>query len=125
MAAPKNHPHGDFTGREKARLQKEHAEELAKREGEIALINQQEKDFRNNTTVDLTGNGPVILDGDDVQTLGDEEMSEADFATIRVNSEIREMTVGAGTSYDFDEGQRYRVPRHIADHLEEKGLVWH
>lgn len=126
MAQPKVNPHGDFTGRQKAKLQAEHAEELAKREKELSLINQQEQEFRSNSTVDLTQGSPIILDGDDVQELdGEAELSETAYRTIRVNQDVEQMTVGAGTSYDFVVGQKYRVPRHIADHLEEKGLVWH
>lgn len=126
MAQPKVNPHGDYTGKMKAKLQAEHAEELAKREAEISLITQQEQDYRANSTVDLTQGGPIILDGDDVQQLeGDEQMSESAHRTIRVNQDIEQMTVGAGNTYDFVVGQKYRVPRHIADHLEEKGLVWH
>lgn len=126
MAQPKVSPHGDYTGKMKAKLQAEHADELSKRENEIALINQQQQDFRERTTVDLTKGGPIILDGDDVQTLqSDDELDEAQHRTIRVNQDIEQMTIGAGTSYDFVTGQKYRVPVHIANHLEEKGLVWH
>lgn len=125
MAQPKVNPHGDYTGRQKAKLQAEHAEELAKREAEISLINQQEQDFRANSTVDLTQGGPIIIDDGDVMQLeADDQLNQSE-VIVRVNQDIEQMTVGAGTSYDFVVGQKYKVPRHIADHLEEKGLVWH
>lgn len=44
---------------------------------------------------------------------------------IRVNSTLENVTIGQGTDYTFEEGRRYKVPQHVADHLEERGLVWH
>src|SRR5664279_4704093 len=44
---------------------------------------------------------------------------------IRAASDIEDMTFGAGNHYSFTEGRRYRVPRYIAMHLEEKALVYH
>lgn len=124
MAAPKINNHGDFTGREKARLAAEHAEETALRAKELSLINQQEKDFANHSTVDLTQGSPIILE-DDGEVMELNEDYDGDDKTIRVNSDIEHMTLGAGTDYNFTVGQKYRVPQHVADHLEEKGLVWH
>ena len=126
MAQPKVSPHGDFTGRQKVKLQAEHAAAAAERDAELMQAQAEQQDFRANGTVDLTGGSPIILDGDDVQTLGGEqELNEATFRTVRVNQDVEQMTVGAGNTYDFVVGQKYRVPVHIAEHLEEKGLVWH
>jgi hypothetical protein len=44
---------------------------------------------------------------------------------IRVNATLDQVTIGTGTEYNFREGQKYRVPAHVAAHLEEKGYVWH
>lgn len=33
--------------------------------------------------------------------------------------------VGQGNSYVFEAGRRYLVPQTVAEHLEEKRLVWH
>jgi hypothetical protein len=44
---------------------------------------------------------------------------------IRVNEDCPAVTIGYGKTYDFVEGQRYRVPLHVYEHLEEKGLVYH
>lgn len=48
-----------------------------------------------------------------------------DLVVIRIAADIEDMTFGAGNLYTFAEGRRYRVPRYIAVHLEEKGLVYH
>jgi hypothetical protein len=44
---------------------------------------------------------------------------------IRVNTTLEEVTIGVGTSFNFEEGKQYRVPAHVAAHLEEKGYIWH
>lgn len=44
---------------------------------------------------------------------------------IRLNSTLEDVTIGQNTNYNFVEGRRYRVPVHVANHLEEKGYVWH
>lgn len=44
---------------------------------------------------------------------------------IQVNTDLEGVTFGAGTSYDFRVGRRYRVPAALAAHLEEKGYLWH
>jgi hypothetical protein len=56
-----------------------------------------------------------------VQELGGDEGR----VTIRVNEDLEKVTIGAGNHYDFEAGRRYSVPKHVADHLEEKGYVWH
>jgi hypothetical protein len=33
-------------------------------------------------------------------------------------------TVGVGNNYSLEEGRTYDLPRHVAEHLLEKGLVW-
>lgn len=48
-----------------------------------------------------------------------------DPVTIRVNTALEQVTIGAGNTFDFMEGRRYRVPRWVAAHLEEKGYVYH
>lgn len=145
MAQRGNQPrHGDFTGQQKAKLAKEHAEEVAKREGELSMMAEREAIEAQNRVTDYTqGTQPTILDdpesvaraeaelqrgglGDDVQVLdGDVETRERPDRVIIVNTDLEQITIGAGNHYSFNEGEKYRVPAHVADHLEEKGLVWH
>lgn len=44
---------------------------------------------------------------------------------IRAKETLENVTIGVGNNYNFVEGKQYRVPKRVADHLEEKGLVWH
>jgi hypothetical protein len=62
----------------------------------------------------------------EVQDLGPEPITvEDEWKVIRVNTDIEEMTYGAGTNYTFLRGRRYRVPRGLYDWLETRGVVYH
>ena len=125
---------GDFTGTQKAKLQREHAEEVARREGEISMMEAAEQEAAQNRVTDYTGNQPIILDSVEDLTQADEELlldpnspalREQPYRTIRVNADLENVTIGVGNNYNFVEGEKYRVPVHVADHLETLGYVWH
>lgn len=42
--------------------------------------------------------------------------------TIKVLYDLEQVTIGQGNTYDFKAEYRYKVPRWVAAHLEEKGL---
>ncbi len=44
------------------------------------------------------------------------------FVVIRVAEDIQP-TIGAGSTWNFQKGKKYKVPEHVANHLNEKGLV--
>lgn len=130
----------DYTGRQTAALQEAKKVELAEAAGRIALITQQEREAKNEV-IDLTGSS---------EPLPQAEMQEvkvsSPFLTIRLNQDIDQMTwgrevldsgdydnpdlskrrpavMGPMKYYDFKEGQPYRVPAELANHLDEKGYV--
>lgn len=43
---------------------------------------------------------------------------------IKVMYDLEDVTIGYGNTYTFREGYRYRVPRWVAAHLEEKQLAY-
>jgi len=62
----------------------------------------------------------------EVQELPPEPMVvEDEWRVIRVNTDIEDMTYGAGTSFTFLRGRRYRVPRDLYIWLESRGVVYH
>ena len=148
MAQRQSRP-GDFTGQAKAKLSKEHAEQVASRDQELGMMEAAEEQAAQNRVTDYTqGPSPIVLDDpdvvaeaelalrrsddsthflDEVHVLGEEPgaLREQPFRTIRINSTLEAVTIGAGNHYTFAEGEKYRVPAHVADHLEEKGYVWH
>lgn len=92
-------------------------------------------DTRNATNVGAAGGGPDV-EAPRVWTVGDpneplevgggvQTLEREESRIIRVNTTMDQVTIGAGTSYDFVEGQQYRVPGHVAEYLEELGYVWH
>lgn len=111
----------DFTGAAKARLEKERQEELARRAQEITLANAAAAEEAEAQVLDLTGNpdAPVVVD--EVQVVSDED---EDSVVIRTNEDLEKVTIGQRT-YDFVAGRKYKVPRNVAFHLEEKGRLWH
>lgn len=84
-------------------------------------------DTRNATNVGAVGGGADVEAPRVWTAVGDVRAREAEGGTveIRVNTDLEEVTIGAGTNFSFKEGQRYKVPQHVYDHLEEKGYVWH
>lgn len=135
MAQKQNRP-GDFTGNQKAKLAREHSEEVARRDGELSMMEAAEAEAAQNRVTDYTGdlNVPLILDSIEDLTAADEELllapdspqlREAPHRTIRVNANLESVTIGVGQNYSFVEGEKYKVPAQVAEHLEEKGFVWH
>jgi hypothetical protein len=62
----------------------------------------------------------------EVQDLGPEPMTvESEWRVIRVNTDIEDMTYGVGNQYTFLRGHRYRVPKHLYQWLESRGVVYH
>lgn len=135
--AKQNARPGDFTGQQKAKLAKEHAEEVARRGDELAMMEAAEQEAAQNRVTDYTQgtpDAPIILDSIEDLTQADEELlldpdsvalREQPVRTIRVNADLERVTIGAGNHYTFREGEKYKVPAFVADHLEEKGYVWH
>jgi hypothetical protein len=62
----------------------------------------------------------------EVQDLGPEPITvEEEWRVIRVNTDIEEMTYGAGNTLTFLRGRRYRVPQDLYNWLESRGVVYH
>ena len=125
----------DATGAKRDQLVKEHEAELVRRQSELTMQQQVETSAANEIH-DLTGGGELTMDVEDSDvelqswtTVGEvpvQALSEgSDTVVIRINTDLEQVTIGHGNNFDFIEGQRYRVPIHVARHLEEKGYVWH
>jgi hypothetical protein len=115
---------GDLTGRTKAALAKEHAEELASRANEIALINAAEAAEKANTIVEVKPKTPEPV-VDTVVEVAEAVEVETPMREFRVNTSLENMTYGHGNHYDFEEGVRYKAPKALYDHLDSLGYIWH
>lgn len=50
---------------------------------------------------------------------------EPETEVIMVNTDIEDMTYGAGNNYTFVQGRKYRVPKEVADWLDAKDYLYH
>jgi hypothetical protein len=116
---------GDLTGRNKAALTKEHAEELARREGEISLINAQAAADRDETVHEVKPRDMSAPAAPAPIEVADAVEVETPMREFRVNTALENMTYGHGNHYDFEEGVRYKAPKALYDHLDSLGYIWH
>lgn len=132
----------DFTGKQMQKLQREKADELAKRAEEIGLAQQAQFDAEPEE-IDYTGHAPLESEVEiqPVQVMEEE-------VWIRVNYPIQDMTWGRDVYYpgddqhplgkdatepyvgplrmfSFEEGKRYKVKKSLADYLDSKDYLWH
>ncbi|MET9119941.1 hypothetical protein [Streptomyces sp. NPDC004528] len=111
-------PAGDLTGRAAEKLAAERDSEAKERAKTMATATIVAESERSNTVVDLVAppepeveEQPVVVEESD--------------RVIRVNAELTDVVIGQGNYYNFEVGVQYRVPAHVAAHLEEKGVLWH
>lgn len=104
---------GDLTGLTSEALQKQHESELAEKSRQLTML-QAANDAEKLQPVDLSGPNSATIEGVEVKKA---KRRVKALATV-------DATVGAGNMYNLEEGRTYDLPAHVADHLEEKGLVW-
>lgn len=145
----------DYSGKQKAAAEAAVAEELAERQQEMALaaeakvVAQDEPiDYTQGGYAAPAPEQPTIRREIHPDLAAEIEEAEAvevgpREVTIRVNTKIEQMVLGRSVLdpgdptrgipprlghlqfYDFEEGQKYRVPVSIAEHLDELGYLWH
>lgn len=111
----------DATGRAAEAATKKNAEELRKRQDEISVSVQLERESLERDVFDpKKPDTPIVLD--EIQEVG---VSLAnDKVIIRTITDIDEMTYGIGNVYSFKAGVKYSVTRDLADYLEGLGYIW-
>ena len=123
MAAPaRTKASNDFTGRQAAKLSAEAAAEQKVKAAEMAMMTaQQEQEFED-TIQDMTvsPHNPTVLD--DVVEMG--VVLADDSVVVRLAEDVENMTYGYGNNYSFVAGGKYKVPRPVAERLEELGLLY-
>lgn len=111
----------DATGRAAEAAQKKNAEALRKRQEEISVAAEIERESLERDVFDpKKPDAPIVLD--EIQEVG---VSLAnDKVIIRTITDIEEMTYGVGNTYTFKAGVKYSVPRDLAEYLEGLGYIW-
>ena len=107
----------DVTGRARETQISENSEALQARASEMSMATANAQIKLETEVLDATkpNQATVIVDEATVVSKGD------DVIVIRVVEDIENMTLGAGNFYNFKAGQKYKVDKHVAQHLEEKG----
>jgi altronate dehydratase len=113
----------DYTGRQAEERAKKSAEEQKVAAEQMAMVTATEQQEFEDTVHDMTGNpaAPTIVD--EVVDQGGVSLSEG-ATIIRVAEDVEHMTYGHGNEYTFRAGGRYKVPRAVADRLQELGLLY-
>lgn len=115
----------DFTGREKARLEAENAAAVAEAQERMATVAAKVAQV-SDEVIDMTATGQpastVVESSDEEVVIVEPEVKTVE---MRVNTDIDNMTLGAGNHYSFKQGQKYRVTSDVYDWLDEQGYVWH
>lgn len=120
MATQKTSPL-DATGKAAEDAAKRNAKELAARADEITLMRQAEEELLKTAVFDpKKPDAPILLD--EIEEVGVNVLN--DKVIIRTVTDIDDMTYGVGNLYSFKAGQKYSVPRDLADYLEQLGYIW-
>lgn len=109
----------DVTGRMREQAAAAAAEAQADRAAEMSMATAQAAAKLETEVIDATQPSRQTVIVDEVITVG----SQDDSVEIRVVEDIENMTLGVGNNYNFKAGQKYRVTRHVANHLKEKGYL--
>ena len=111
----------DVTGREREAQIKANAEALAERAGQISMATAVAAAKLETEVVDATTPSKLTVI-DEVETVG-VNLAD-DVQVIRVAEDLENVTIGAGNNYSFKAGQKYKVAKHVAVHLQEKGYLY-
>ena len=109
----------DATGVMREKLMADAAEAQQERAAEMSMATAQAKVKLETEVIDATVPDRATVIVDEVVTVG----SGQDTVEIRVVEDIENMTLGVGNNYNFKAGQKYRVTKHVAQHLKEKGYL--
>lgn len=111
----------DATGAAAEKAARQNAKALADRADEISTIRQAEELSLANDVFDPKHpDQPLLID--EIENVG--VQTRDDSVIIRTITDIEDMTYGVGNHYTFKQGQKYRVPKDLADYLQSLGYIW-
>jgi hypothetical protein len=111
----------DATGKAAEQAAKKNAEALKKRKEEISIATQLETESLEKDVFDPKNpDAPLVLD--EIENVG--VSTAGDMVIIRTITDIEDMSYGVGNTFTFKAGVKYRVPRSLADYLEQLGYIW-
>lgn len=126
----------DHTGRKREQLQAEREETEKTTAASVVAEEQAEAEYFANTVVDYTDSEHPVemdvataqnaIDAEELVVVEDDEESEEVLPTTIVVRAVVDVhaTIGYGNRYDLVAGRQYRVPLAVAQHLDEKGVIY-
>ena len=108
----------DVTGRVREKLAADNLENMQEAANTMSMATAEAKIKLETEVIDATvpERQTVIVDSPTI-------VSEDAEVVIRVIEDIENMTLGSGNNYNFKAGQKYKVTKHVAQHLQEKGYL--
>jgi hypothetical protein len=110
----------DVTGRMREQLQEQAFAAQQDAANKMSMATAQAKIDLDTNVIDATVPNRASVIVDEVITVGSAEEGDVE---IRVVQDIENMTLGHGNNYNFKAGQKYKVKKHVAEHLKEKGYL--
>ena len=108
----------DVTGRKREALVAANLEEMQEKANSMSMATAEAQIKLETEVIDATkpDRQTVIVDEPTI-------VSDDAEVVIRVIEDIENMTLGSGNNYNFKAGQKYKVTKHVAQHLLEKGYL--
>jgi hypothetical protein len=110
----------DVTGRVREQLQEQAIEAQQDAANQMSMATAQARVDLETNVIDATKPSRQTVIVDDPVTVGSTDDSTVE---IRVVQDIDNMTLGKGNNYSFKAGVKYKVTKHVAEHLKEKGYL--
>jgi hypothetical protein len=107
----------DVTGRVREQLAADALEAQQERANSMSMATAEAAIKLETEVIDATIPERQTIIVDKVTTVNEGEVE------IRVIENIENMTLGSGNNYNFKAGQKYKVTKHVAQHLQEKGYL--
>ena len=108
----------DVTGRKREALVAENLEAMQESANSMSMATAEAQIKLETEVIDATvPERQTVIVNEPTITSSDAEV------VIRVVEDIENMTLGSGNNYNFKAGQKYKVTKHVAQHLQEKGYL--
>jgi chemotaxis protein CheY-P-specific phosphatase CheC len=101
-------------------LANKNAEASQEAANKMSMATAQAKIDLETNVIDATTPNRATVIVDEPITVGSPEDESVE---IRVVQDLENMTLGHGNNYNFKAGQKYKVTKHVAQHLKEKGYL--
>lgn len=126
--------HGDYTGQVKQRLAHQFAEQQALASQSMSLVTDVVREEQKQVIDLFTDKDHEFLEWAKRENVGEDghiEVGDSDLVKqfepvrFRASEDLEDITVGQDRHLTLKGGRTYQVPRWVAIHLDDKGLVWH